>query len=538
MSLKGNATGNSLQGSVNKLTELHGYSAYEVAVINGFSGTEEEWLASLKGDKGDKGDTGDKGDKGDKGEMGDVGMLKVVSPEMYGAVGDGVTDDTAAMQACVNANKPICATGRYKITRDIRCDNGLYLFGGGTFYGQSANSRWQMFFVTPSNQTGRNVVVRDISFISTRDVSSPDSSAIPSIPRDEGFLTSNVRFLNISGGNTDGSTNKTVENVTVENVRFENSDSDLIMYGCKNVNVNNFISNNSTASVYAQDCDKLFFRDGEIEPYNLVNAGDHHFYFCSGNGDVVIENVKMFSKVINSSHCPIHFWVETSLIQSGVGITRSAFIRDCYIECTSGAASVVEKGITFENTEFVEIAEVDGGVFAAENSLYSGEGIHIFRNCIFKAPNDIQVNNYRKAIFENCTFDKQVVIRSQNTTTVKGCDINGMITFYGATVIPKFEYCNIKSDSSCVYISSSIDLTFVGCCFEANGDGISSLRSAGIITMIGCRGTNLKANKMFNYDGGVTTGTYKLYNCVFPDITFRTNANGATLVEHNTLWKS
>ncbi len=35
-----------------------GKSAYQVAVDNGFSGTEEEWLASLKGDKGDTGATG------------------------------------------------------------------------------------------------------------------------------------------------------------------------------------------------------------------------------------------------------------------------------------------------------------------------------------------------------------------------------------------------------------------------------------------------------------------------------------------------
>lgn len=36
-----------------------GKSAYEVAVDEGFSGTESEWLASLKGDKGDKGDPGE-----------------------------------------------------------------------------------------------------------------------------------------------------------------------------------------------------------------------------------------------------------------------------------------------------------------------------------------------------------------------------------------------------------------------------------------------------------------------------------------------
>ena len=38
-----------------------GKSAYEIAVNNGFTGTEGEWLVSLKGDKGDKGDPGTDG---------------------------------------------------------------------------------------------------------------------------------------------------------------------------------------------------------------------------------------------------------------------------------------------------------------------------------------------------------------------------------------------------------------------------------------------------------------------------------------------
>lgn len=62
-----------LKGRVNKLYELRGYSAYEVAVLEGFEGTEEEWLASLKGEQGEKGDKGDKGEKGEKGEKGDSG---------------------------------------------------------------------------------------------------------------------------------------------------------------------------------------------------------------------------------------------------------------------------------------------------------------------------------------------------------------------------------------------------------------------------------------------------------------------------------
>ena len=48
MSLKGITNGGALRGTVNKLTVIHGYSAYELAVIHGFEGTEAEWLESLK----------------------------------------------------------------------------------------------------------------------------------------------------------------------------------------------------------------------------------------------------------------------------------------------------------------------------------------------------------------------------------------------------------------------------------------------------------------------------------------------------------
>ena len=56
MSLTGKTTPSYIiRGKVSKLDTLRGYSAYEVAVINGFKGTEAEWLASLKGEKGDTG---------------------------------------------------------------------------------------------------------------------------------------------------------------------------------------------------------------------------------------------------------------------------------------------------------------------------------------------------------------------------------------------------------------------------------------------------------------------------------------------------
>lgn len=54
--IKGKVSGTGeLRGSLGTLLARDGDSAYEVALKNGFEGTEEEWLASLKGEKGKDG---------------------------------------------------------------------------------------------------------------------------------------------------------------------------------------------------------------------------------------------------------------------------------------------------------------------------------------------------------------------------------------------------------------------------------------------------------------------------------------------------
>ena len=50
-----------------------GKSAYELAVEEGFEGSLEDWLESLKGEKGDPGDKGDPGEKGEPGDKGQPG---------------------------------------------------------------------------------------------------------------------------------------------------------------------------------------------------------------------------------------------------------------------------------------------------------------------------------------------------------------------------------------------------------------------------------------------------------------------------------
>lgn len=71
-------------------TGADGLSAYQIAVINGYQGSQTEWLASLIGDKGDKGEKGDPGK--------DFRIVKTF-PSIAAMNGDGFSDGDFTMIA-------------------------------------------------------------------------------------------------------------------------------------------------------------------------------------------------------------------------------------------------------------------------------------------------------------------------------------------------------------------------------------------------------------------------------------------------------
>ena len=63
-------TSATLHNGANGEKGTDGKSAYQIAVEQGYQGSESDWLSSLKGDKGDKGDKGNTGAKGNPGQDG------------------------------------------------------------------------------------------------------------------------------------------------------------------------------------------------------------------------------------------------------------------------------------------------------------------------------------------------------------------------------------------------------------------------------------------------------------------------------------
>ena len=85
----------SLKGSVGALFAKDGDSAYQIALNNGFKGTEAEWLASLKGDPGVAGADGKDGKDGSAGKDGADGYTPIKGRDYFDAIyiGEGAMPD-------------------------------------------------------------------------------------------------------------------------------------------------------------------------------------------------------------------------------------------------------------------------------------------------------------------------------------------------------------------------------------------------------------------------------------------------------------
>ena len=72
-----------------------GKSAYAIAVEHGYEDSEEKWLLSLKGEKGDAGERGEKGDtglQGERGERGEKGDAGVAGKDGFSPIANVVKD--------------------------------------------------------------------------------------------------------------------------------------------------------------------------------------------------------------------------------------------------------------------------------------------------------------------------------------------------------------------------------------------------------------------------------------------------------------
>lgn len=129
-----------------------GKSAYEVAVEEGFTGTEQEWLDSLKGEKGEKGEKGDKGDRGDVGPPGRDGQDGVDGEDGIGGGGSTsitgeqniiVEQDGSEATVMLSDHVKLSDEGSISVGKALVDSQGFYVEGGPSMTRQGINAGGQ-----------------------------------------------------------------------------------------------------------------------------------------------------------------------------------------------------------------------------------------------------------------------------------------------------------------------------------------------------------------------------------------------------------
>lgn len=312
-------------------------------------------------------------------------LREFVSVKDFGAVGDGVADDTAAIQAAIDAGKTYLTTtsgreiyfpaGRYKVTTiDITDCHGVHLVGAGAY-------------ATEIFTSGTNQVIKAIG-----------SSSTP-------LNKAGVKNMTIRGG---GKTNASAHGIDLQwanTCYLEN----LVFFGCRNalnlahqwqtslvnISVTGVGADQSYIGVY-MDATDLTYIDNAVQAVNvfvqgtsgygfrLINAQGSKFTNCEAGGSPMVNAWYVGDPASGTVKCQ---WVHFS---------------NCLGDSTSSAAWLFRQGAASELSQ-IQLSNCWGG--NGDNGFY-------FDGCTYiSATNLLAIGNTNSGI--------RLVNSSYNT--INGC---------------------------------------------------------------------------------------------------------------------
>ena len=385
-----------------------------------------------------------------------------VTPEMYGAKGDGETDDTTAIQAAINSGKYVCLTpGKTYIMRSVNIPHGLHINGqystlkrpnlkSDPYNWTDSQISWNRpFVIEGSNTNNLTTIIENITF---------DGNAFEMWEPSDGYKYEHGTIIAISGNATYRSRVK--------------------ISGCKFIN--NFssgmsIQNNAIVSI------------DSCEAYNCFMG---IFTFVGVNSVLSATRFKSYTSYDSFNSINI----EINSTDYLTGNRSDVFIEDAYTEGAIKLCAMVGDGLLtvrglvakiaddayIDSAGVVDITDCDFALTSTGSLLVrpmrAGGADH---RCVFN------ITNTRIRCIDETSVTQPISIRTQN------------IDNEAVRVDVNFTNCKFENLSRCIGAPNSIyhfpmSVTFNGCSFDGiseyivGASGASSYGVYGDVRFIGC----------------------------------------------------
>jgi hypothetical protein len=369
-------------------------------------------------------------------------VIPYLTPEMYGAKGDGVTDDSTAIAAMFAVDSPVYVmNGEYICDSEIRIQNkqNIKIIGTGSIYKHStaANSRLFDFLEC------ENIHVEGLTFKSTND-KTPDSPGEHSVRT--GALLSNVHVFTIDNCSF----------ITFAKLRFIqigycftigtwNTASSEADYRTRNICMNDIEMNNCGMGIYCQNISDLSITDWIFDDMAISPGGYHMFY-----GSTKLKNINLTNLAFNgNAYSDDVILIESATQQEGEAGNSNVIVDNITAKCSH-----------FASTEPNTCMIIKNAIIAMHNH-YSEDMVSGNSSIIMTY---YASNTAPNVVFENCTIyhvdgtDKPLIAMQEMNVNLQfiNCDIRLNV---GAYAVHNVLFHNCKMSGRRL-VNTSLSTTF------------------------------------------------------------------------------
>lgn len=357
----------------------------------------------------------------------------IYTPEMFGAKGDGVTDDTEAIQKALAFNN-VNISKNYLITENLVLHSNLKIFGGGTITKKvEFNDSYLnhcIFSCTDSNNIDiNNIVLMSNSLgISVHGCSNVNITNL--------IINSEKYSILISDSEKNESDGISISNIKLENdVTIISSDGIHVDGGCSNIYIYN-VSGTTGDDFIALNAIEGIRKTIKNVIIDNIKCSGYAGIRLYGQLNCAIENVSISNSYINSNN-GIRL---TNIVGfTEINLNSPTFNNIVFNNCIVNSSirnvflSYINGSVTFNNCTFVTTVNPNVGFFNSSiNSLL------IFNSCVFitNSSGFIQdcvvgtppenCNTYGNITLNNCDIKKVFLCFGTNkkTVNINNCDID------------------------------------------------------------------------------------------------------------------